>query len=418
MIGGPIVGFLVRVAAADGRRAGPRRARGGRGGRAGPAGARRPRRRAPGARAGPASRAPSSAVRRAELGRLAGEQEIALRTLIRRAGRRRLPPGPTTRWSTSPPRWPRWAPGRGVSVATPGRAGRGCRGRSRRAGRRGGRVPRQRGTGTSGADAPSWVLLEDVPATGSRCRCATRVRASRRAGCGEARGRGPAGGRRVDPGPDRASWAGRRRSPPARAAPSGSWWPRWSPAGGRPGRDHPPRAPVLRPRAGPRSARLRGRLGGAVTLWTAGPAATRAGLTVSSLMVANGEPGRVLALLDPDSDLHRGACARPGAAVVCSCCAWRDRDLAEAFAGHGAGARRAVPAGDVRATPPWGPRLADAPRRGRGCRAGVGRRRSAGRCLVTCRRWSTSSVGDDGRTPLVHRRGRYLRRAGTASDPA
>ena len=49
--------------------------------------------------------------------------------------------------------------------------------------------------------------------------------------------------------------------------------------------------------------RFRGRLGGAVTLWTSGSDHGRAGLTVSSLMVAGGEPARILALLDPDSDL-------------------------------------------------------------------------------------------------------------------
>ena len=49
--------------------------------------------------------------------------------------------------------------------------------------------------------------------------------------------------------------------------------------------------------------RLRGRLGATVSLWTAGSADARAGLTVSSWLVAGGEPGRVLALLDPDADL-------------------------------------------------------------------------------------------------------------------
>jgi flavin reductase (DIM6/NTAB) family NADH-FMN oxidoreductase RutF len=46
--------------------------------------------------------------------------------------------------------------------------------------------------------------------------------------------------------------------------------------------------------------RLRGRLASPVTLWTApGPA----GLTVSSMLVADGEPGRVLGLIDAESDL-------------------------------------------------------------------------------------------------------------------
>ena len=46
--------------------------------------------------------------------------------------------------------------------------------------------------------------------------------------------------------------------------------------------------------------RLRGRLAAPVTLWTApGPA----GLTVSSMLVAGGEPGRVLGLIDEESEL-------------------------------------------------------------------------------------------------------------------
>lgn len=77
--------------------------------------------------------------------------------------------------------------------------------------------------------------------------------------------------------------------------------------------------------------RFRGRLGGAVSLWAAGDAADRAGLTVSSLMVANGEPARVLALLDPDADLT-AALRRTGTAVV-HLLTWADRGLAEAFGG-------------------------------------------------------------------------------------
>src|SRR4029453_7056462 len=47
--------------------------------------------------------------------------------------------------------------------------------------------------------------------------------------------------------------------------------------------------------------RFRGRLASAVTLWTTtGPA----GLTVSSMMVADGEPGRVLGLVDEESDFY------------------------------------------------------------------------------------------------------------------
>ena len=56
------------------------------------------------------------------------------------------------------------------------------------------------------------------------------------------------------------------------------------------------------------------------------------GLTVSSVMVAGGEPGRVLALVDPDSDL-REVLGETGRAVV-HLLEWEHRDLAEAFAGQ------------------------------------------------------------------------------------
>ena len=46
--------------------------------------------------------------------------------------------------------------------------------------------------------------------------------------------------------------------------------------------------------------RLRGRVGGAVTLWTTGSGADRTGLTVSSVLVAAGEPARGLGMADPD----------------------------------------------------------------------------------------------------------------------
>ena len=77
--------------------------------------------------------------------------------------------------------------------------------------------------------------------------------------------------------------------------------------------------------------RLRGRLGGAVSLWTAGSGRSRAGLTVSSLLVLPGEPARLLGLLDPDSDLA-DTLAATGRCVV-ALLRWEHRDLAEQFAG-------------------------------------------------------------------------------------
>jgi flavin reductase (DIM6/NTAB) family NADH-FMN oxidoreductase RutF len=61
--------------------------------------------------------------------------------------------------------------------------------------------------------------------------------------------------------------------------------------------------------------RLRGRLPAAVTLWTAGDA-TRAGLTVSSTQVVDGEPGRLLGLLDDESELWSAASAAGRFAVT------------------------------------------------------------------------------------------------------
>lgn len=49
--------------------------------------------------------------------------------------------------------------------------------------------------------------------------------------------------------------------------------------------------------------RLRGRLTAPVTLWTAPGAHGPAGLTISSVLVADGDPGRVLGLIDDESEL-------------------------------------------------------------------------------------------------------------------
>lgn len=149
--------------------------------------------------------------------------------------------------------------------------------------------------------------------------------------------------------------------------------------------------------------RLRGRVGGAVALLTSGHGEDRAGLTVTSFMVANGEPARVLVLVDPDSDLA-AAVARTGRAVV-QLLAWPHRDLAEAFAGTAP-----APGGPFRMAAfedtPWGPRLADAP-----TWAGLALESAADVGWSTLLTWVVEelSVGDDDESPLVHRRGRYVR---------
>ena len=100
--------------------------------------------------------------------------------------------------------------------------------------------------------------------------------------------------------------------------------------------------------------RFRGRLGGAVSLWTAGAGEDRAGLTVSSLMVAAGEPARLLGLLDPDSDL-REVLESSGRGVV-HLLRWQHRELAEAFAGLFPAPGGLFRAGEWEQTP-YGPRL-------------------------------------------------------------
>ena len=148
--------------------------------------------------------------------------------------------------------------------------------------------------------------------------------------------------------------------------------------------------------------RLRGRLGGTVSLWTAGSSeGTRAGLTVSSWMVAGGEPGRVLGLLDPDADLT-DVLLETGRGVL-QLLTWSDRDLADAFAGVAP-----APGG------PWkfaewdktdhGPRLARATS---WATMEVDSDVEVGWSLLVICTLVDVTVGEE-TEPLFHRRGRYV----------
>jgi flavin reductase (DIM6/NTAB) family NADH-FMN oxidoreductase RutF len=147
--------------------------------------------------------------------------------------------------------------------------------------------------------------------------------------------------------------------------------------------------------------RLRGRIGGTVSLWTAGAGADRAGLTVTSFLVAAGEEARLLALLDPDADLTQRLVET--ARGVVQLLTWDDRDLAEMFAGTAPAPGGVFRQAEFVATD-WGPRLASA-----GTWAGV--RLEAEQAAG----WSTLAttvvehlvVGGD--EPLRHHRGRYSR---------
>lgn len=155
------------------------------------------------------------------------------------------------------------------------------------------------------------------------------------------------------------------------------------------------------PRRDP-ARRLRGRIGGRVTLWTAGTGRARAGLTVSSLMVAPGEPARLLALVDPDSDLA-AAVDRTGSAVV-QLLEWRHRDLADAFAGVAPAPGGPFRMGTWQDTP-WGP-LLDGVTAWAGVRRS-GESRPAGWSTLVDTVLERVELGEE-EQPLVHRRGRYL----------
>ncbi len=164
------------------------------------------------------------------------------------------------------------------------------------------------------------------------------------------------------------------------------------------------------PFADPPSARddvraFRGRLAAGVTLWTAVGERRPQGLTVTSVLVANGVPPRVLALVDPLADLTDALLSSGRAAV--SVLDPAHRGLADAFSGAAP-----APGGGFRQArfidPGWGPVPADA-----ATWAGVRLESTAEvgwSLLVTCVIEKLVAAGEQ--EPLVHHRGRYRRLAG------
>ncbi len=151
--------------------------------------------------------------------------------------------------------------------------------------------------------------------------------------------------------------------------------------------------------------RMRGRLGGTVSLWTSGEGRDRAGLTVSSLMIAAGDPGHALALVDPESELAEAI--QDTETAVVQLLEWPHRDLADAFAGQAP-----APGGPFTLATwvdtEWGPRL-------EGASAWAGVRltetpREVGWSLLLDATIEHVEIGDEV-APLVHRRGRYVRPA-------
>ena len=136
-----------------------------------------------------------------------------------------------------------------------------------------------------------------------------------------------------------------------------------------------------------------------MSLWTAGDEGQRAGLTVSSLMVANGSPGRVLGLLDPDSTLSE-VLEETGRGVV-QLLQWPDRRLADAFGGVAPAPGGPFTLGTWTQTT-HGPALADRTR----ALVDVESVTEVGwSVLVTATIREVTMVED--RHPLEHRRGRY-----------
>ena len=147
--------------------------------------------------------------------------------------------------------------------------------------------------------------------------------------------------------------------------------------------------------------RFRGRLAAAVTLWTApGPA----GLTVSSMLVADGEPGRILGLIDAESEFWDAAAAAGRFAVVPLGAG--DQQLADRFAGLMPAPGGLFAGGDWVATD-YGPVPAGAGTWA-GCR--LESNTVTGWALLVEATIETVRL-DDMPVPLMHFRGRYRRLA-------
>jgi 3-hydroxy-9,10-secoandrosta-1,3,5(10)-triene-9,17-dione monooxygenase reductase component len=172
----------------------------------------------------------------------------------------------------------------------------------------------------------------------------------------------------------------------------------------RPIRLGPDRHPFATPseRRDP-TRRLRGRLVAPVTVWTAGRVGgPAAGLTVASVLVAEGDPPRLLGLIGPTTDLAERM-ADSGAFVV-HVLRVDDQALAERFAERRPPVRDQFEGIEVTASR-WGPVLA-------------GRRPRAACRLVDVRPMGTADlveglieelVVDDLDDPLAWQRGAYRR---------
>jgi flavin reductase (DIM6/NTAB) family NADH-FMN oxidoreductase RutF len=147
--------------------------------------------------------------------------------------------------------------------------------------------------------------------------------------------------------------------------------------------------------------RLRGRLEAPVTLWTSGDEKARAGLTVSSIMVAAGPEGRIIGLIDPDSDLM-DQLEETGRGVV-QLLHHGHHQLADVFAGQ-----VPAPGGQFAqaswTTSEWGPVL-DSVTSWAGVRLESVEERGWSNLVTVVLEHAVIGEESD---PLIHRRGRYV----------
>ena len=148
---------------------------------------------------------------------------------------------------------------------------------------------------------------------------------------------------------------------------------------------------------------MRGRLPSPVTLWTSGDGAGRAGLTVSSVLVVDGAPGRVVGIVDDESELW-AAVERTGRFAVIVLGA-DDQQLADRFAGL-----LPAPGGlfrDGNWTPtPYGPVPIAPPPTWAACRLDAARPYGYGLLIEAT---VAELTLNEPASPLVHARGRYHR---------
>jgi flavin reductase (DIM6/NTAB) family NADH-FMN oxidoreductase RutF len=149
--------------------------------------------------------------------------------------------------------------------------------------------------------------------------------------------------------------------------------------------------------------RFRGRLASPVTLWTSTHRERPAGLTVSSVLVADGEPGYLVGILDPLSDLW-DALRESGTAVV-TMLDWQHRQLADQFGYVAPAPGGPFASGDWLETR-WGPSLVGASAWA-GCRLVDPPATRLGWGLQVQLEVEHVEIGEDS-PPLIHRRGRYF----------